>query len=187
MRWFVDNGRCKGLIASKHLLRDGHNQRLSSNLPHSCVGTGPSMTTVPVTQAGNGGPPRALSSSTNRATPLRPTSLTSNGSSGVSPPTVVLTGSRPGQAPASTALDAAPTQSSVINTPAITAATAESSFSNGNAIYGNIEPESRPPTEHQTTQRQTDRLTGRVAALNGEGARVRDCFLSDWLLYCPLT
>lgn len=195
MRWYVDNGRCKGLIASKHLLRDGHNQRPTgaasgSGLPHSAVASA-----TPSASA-NGGAPRASSSSstTNRATPVRPTSLTSNGTAASIAPTAPLVASnRHGQtgAPQTTtttsagqsncvATSAGNNAANATNTSAAAASSNAKSFANGNAIYGNIESvtgqaEAAPRASGDSTslQRQNDRTGRALAAVNGEGVKVR--------------
>lgn len=169
MRWYVDNGRCKGLIASKHLLRDGHNQSkpTTTTITTSAAAAAAAGGNFPhsVATSTNGAILRASSSAstTQRVTPVRPTSLISNGISaslgstasankpnqtGVLLPTTTTTTNATLAQSNSIVTSSAVNATSAINTSATatsaSAAAAASStnaksIANGNALYGNIE------------------------------------------------
>ncbi|XP_022646625.1 dynamin-binding protein-like isoform X3 [Varroa destructor] len=206
MRWFVDNGRCKGLIASKHLLRDGHNRVVTSG-GHAVSSSGSSFTystavanasmvmAVPGVTSANGGAARPTSGSfaTNRATPVRPTSLTSNGTSvtaptpaasaGIAAPIALGNSVNKHQAELSTLFNnavgaSADGVSGAANISAVSAGNNVKTYSNGNALYGNVESAlglsdvaPRASVEAQSLQRQSERNARTLAAVNGEGVK----------------
>ncbi|OQR68697.1 dynamin-binding protein-like [Tropilaelaps mercedesae] len=237
MRWFVDNGRCKGLIASKHLLRDVHHRMNSGAHATSSSGFIHSTGASTMTTAGPGpaSAPRtsSYSSTTNRAAPVRPTSLTSNGisastalpvataaavaiSAGIVASTapVIHTKStikhQTGLIALRTTAATTETTATILttisnpgttvtggngganNNSATTAGATNSVkiFSNGNALYGNIESPfslsgiapNRASVGTLSLQQQNERTAQTLAAVNDEGVKVLPSYPSQLTL-----